>query len=63
VESGELLRFSWRVLDADKAKPLSDKKIEPILIAPYAHVKLVIPSLEKVGQLRQTSTPEEGRSY
>jgi hypothetical protein len=26
-------------------------------------VKLVIPSLEKVGQLRQSSTPEAGKSY
>jgi hypothetical protein len=63
VESGELIRFAWHVLDADKATPLNDKKVEPILLAPDALVKLVIPSLEKVGQLRQTSTPEAGKSY
>lgn len=63
VESGEILRFSFRVVDADKAKPLNDKKSEPVLIDPRAGVKLVIPSLEKVGQLRQTSTPEAGKSY
>ena len=48
---------------ADKAKMLNDKKLEPSLLDPRAGVKLVIPSLEKVGKLRQTSTPEAGRSY
>jgi hypothetical protein len=63
VESGEIIRFSWHVLDADKAKPLSDKKVEPSLVDPQAGVKLVVPSLEQVGQLRQSSTPEAGKSY
>ncbi|MBV8073533.1 MAG: hypothetical protein JO270_26800 [Acidobacteriaceae bacterium] len=63
VESGELIRFSWRVVDAQKAKAIHDKKSEPVLVDPRAGVKLVVPSLEKVGQLRQSSTPIEGKSY
>ena len=63
VESGEAIRFTYRVLDADKARALNDKKSEPFLIDPRAGVKLVVPSLEKVGQLRQSSTPKAGRSY
>jgi hypothetical protein len=63
VESGELIRFSYHVVDPAKAKPLNDKKIDAFLISPVARVKLVIPSLEKVGQLRQTETPEAGKSY
>jgi len=63
VESGELLRFSYRVIDAAKAKQLNEKKDEPALYCARARVKLVIPSLEKVGQLRQTATPETGKSY
>jgi hypothetical protein len=63
VESGELIRFTYRVLDADKAQSLNDKKNEPVLIDPRAGVKLVVPSLEKVGQLRQSATPESGKSY
>ena len=63
MESGELIRFSYRVLDPAKAKPLNDKKSEPFLVDPVARVKLVIPSLEKVGQLRQSSTPQAGMSY
>ncbi len=63
VESGEIIRFSWRVLDADKAKELNDKKAEPALIDPQARVSLVVPSLEQVGQLRQSAPPEAGKSY
>jgi hypothetical protein len=63
TESGEVIRFSYRVLDADKAEALNDKKAEPFLIDPKAGVRLVVPSLEKVGQLRQSSTPELGKSY
>jgi len=63
VESGELIRFSYHVLDGEKAKPINDKNAEPGLIDPVHNIKLVIPSLEKVGQLRQSGTPEAGRSY
>jgi len=63
VESGEVLRFSYRVLDSDKAKTLNDEKVEPSLIDPRAGVSLVIPTMEKVGKLRQTEPPEEGKSY
>jgi hypothetical protein len=63
TESGEVIRFTYRVLDAGKAKTLNDKKVEPSLIDPQARVKLVVPSMEKVGQLRQSSTPQAGKSY
>src|SRR6266576_2879321 len=63
VESGEIIRFTYHVIDADKAKTLNDKKLEPALIDPEKGVKLVVPSLEKVGLLRQMSTPVEGKSY
>jgi hypothetical protein len=63
VESGELIKFTYRVLDPGKAETLNDKKSEPSLIAPEAGVRLEIPQLEKVGKLRQSSTPEAGKSY
>ena len=63
AESGEMIRFSYRVLDAARAVTLNDAKLEPKLIDPAARVSLVIPSLEKVGKLRQSSTPTDGRSY
>lgn len=63
VESGEIIRFTYRVLDAEKAKVLNDKKLEPSLIDPQAGVSLVVPSLEQVGILRQGGTSEPGKSY
>jgi hypothetical protein len=63
AESGEVVKFTYRVLDANKARVLNEKKNEPSLIDPQAGVKLVVPSLEKVGQLRQTATPEDGKVY
>jgi hypothetical protein len=63
VESGALIRFSYRVLDPEKAKPLNDEKNTPSLADPKAGVKLVVPSLEKVGKLRQVSAPQAGKVY
>jgi hypothetical protein len=63
VNSGELIRFDFRVIDAIKAKPLNDKQFEPYLIDQTSGVKLVIPTLEKVGQLRQVATPEVDKVY
>ena len=63
VESGELVRFSYRVVEPSKAGALNDKRNEPSLIDPQAGVSLVVPTMEKVGQLRQTSTPVADRSY
>jgi hypothetical protein len=63
VEAGVILRFSFHVIDPEKAKTLNDKKLEPYLISPEKGLQLVIPEMEKVGKLRQTSTPEAGKSY
>jgi hypothetical protein len=61
--SGSLIRFSYRVVDADKAKILNDKKVTPYLIDEKNGLALQIPMLEKVGQLRQVATPQNGREY
>ena len=63
TESGELIRFNYRVLDPEKAVALNDKKAEPELIDSQAAVKLVVPQMEKVGKLRQSSTPKVGMTY
>jgi hypothetical protein len=63
VESGSLLRFSYRVLDAEKARPLNDKKSTPVLYDLTTHSRLEVPSMEKVGQLRQSSAVEPGHIY
>jgi hypothetical protein len=63
VESGELVRFSYRVVDPAKAGALHDKQNEATLDDPKAGVSLVVPTMEQVGQLRQTPSPVAGRSY
>jgi hypothetical protein len=63
AESGEMIRFTYRVVDPDKAKPLADKKQEPSMVDEKARVKLVVPMMDKVGKLRQTATPEAGKTY
>jgi hypothetical protein len=63
VSSGLMLRFSYRVVDANKAKALNDKKATPLLIDQKSGTKLVVPTMEKVGQLRQSAPPENGREY
>jgi len=61
--SGSLIRFSYRVVDAEKAAVINDKTKPPYLIEEKLGIALQIPAMEKVGQLRQTAKPENGREY
>jgi hypothetical protein len=63
VESGQMIRFNYRIVNVDKAKPLNDKRETPYLIDAKARVKLLVPNMEKVGQLRQSAEPEAGKAY
>jgi hypothetical protein len=63
AESGQLIRFNYRVLDPVKAAALNNTKVEPKLFDAQAGVSLVVPQLEKVGKLRQSSTPKAGMTY
>src|SRR5258708_298774 len=48
AESGEVLRFTYRVLDPNKAKALNDKKNEPVLTDPQAGANLALPPLQNL---------------
>lgn len=61
--SDNLIRFSYRVADAQRAKALGDKQATPFLIDQRSHAVLQIPVMDKVGQLRQSGTPQAGREY
>jgi pyruvate/2-oxoglutarate dehydrogenase complex dihydrolipoamide acyltransferase (E2) component len=61
--SGNSLEFRYRVLDLEKAKVLNDKRAVPSLIDVQTGNRLAVPTMEKIGALRQTSTPELGREY
>lgn len=61
--SGSMIRFSYRIVDADKAEILNDKKVEPYMVVQKTGAKLGVPETEKVGKLRQTPAPVNGREY
>jgi hypothetical protein len=61
--SGSIIRFSYRVVDAAKAKVLNDPKLNPVLIDSNSGDKLTVPETENAGKLRQVADPEEGREY
>lgn len=63
VESGELIRFTYRVLDPARAAPINDKRLKPALIDEVRGVSLVVPEMENIGMLRQTPYPQRNRSY
>jgi hypothetical protein len=63
AESGLMIRFDYRVVDPAKAAALNDKKANPLLLDPVAGVQLVVPTMDKIGQLRQSSAPEAGKMY
>ncbi len=63
LESGQLLRFSYRVVDAAKAQILTDKSAEPNLYDERVHAVLVVPVMDQIGKLRQTQAAENGKIY
>jgi hypothetical protein len=63
VSAGEMLVFRFRVLDAAKAKELTDKKNAAVLIDEATGIKLSVPQMEKVGLLRTTIQPNPNGMY
>ena len=63
TNAGNLIRFSYRVVDSNKAKVLIDKVAAPMMISPRAGVALQVPVMDKVGALRQSTEVETGKTY
>lgn len=63
TSSGNLIRFSYRVVDPARANALADKKATPYLLGQRSHALLQIPVMDKVGQLRQAAAPQAGQEY
>ncbi|TLZ33997.1 MAG: hypothetical protein E6K24_16580 [Gammaproteobacteria bacterium] len=63
VSSGASLEFRYRVLDPGKASVLNDKRATPYLIDQKSGTRLTVPTMEKIGTLRQVADPEPGREY
>src|SRR2546423_11397440 len=63
TSSGNLIRFSVRVADPERAKLLADKKATPYLLGQRSRALLQVPVMDKVGELRQAATPQAGQEY
>ena len=63
TESDQLVRFTYRVIDASKAQALQDRAATPNMYDEAMHAVLIVPTMEKVGPLRQSMTAENGKSY
>lgn len=58
-----MIDFRYRVLDAAKAKELFVRQNKPALIHQETGKVLVVPETAKVGPLRNSNNPQEGRIY
>jgi hypothetical protein len=63
TQSGNLIRFSYRVAVPEQARMLADKSATPYLFGQKSRAMLQIPVMDKVGQLRQTAEPKAGQEY
>jgi len=63
TSSGNLIKFSYRVVQPKLAKTLGDHENTPELIGIRSNAVLHIPTMEKIGQLRQMSAAEADKDY
>ncbi len=61
--AGHMVDFRYRVLDKDKAAPLFKRKTKPYLIHQASGKVLAVPNTAKVGSLRNSNMPKQGRIY
>lgn len=61
--AGNLIRFSYRITDPEKATALGDRQATPYLIGHSSHAVLQVPVMDKVGPLRQATRPEANKEY
>jgi hypothetical protein len=52
---GYMLDFRYRVLDAEKAAPILDRRITPYIKVAKTGARLLVPQAPKLGSMRQTS--------
>jgi hypothetical protein len=63
IDSGELIRFNFRIVDPAKAQMLVDRNEHPYMYGVRSRALLRIPMLEKVGPLRQGGKAMAGHYY
>jgi hypothetical protein len=63
LASGWMLEMKYRVLDSAKAAPFGNDHLRPFLVHEKTGAKLAVPSMENIGELRQSGTLEADRDY
>jgi hypothetical protein len=63
TSSGNLIRFSYRVIEPELAKALSSKAATPVMVGLRSRAVLQVPVMDKVGPLRQSAAPALGQEY
>ena len=61
--ANHMVDFRFRVLDAKKAGPLFVRQTKPYLLDQKTGKVLAVPNTAKIGPLRNSNTPQEGRIY
>lgn len=61
--AGYMLEFRYKVLDAQKAKPLFERQTKPLLTHAETGAKLIVPTPAKTGALRNSNPPLAGHTY
>ena len=61
--NNHMIDFRYRVLDAKKAETLFVRKTKPYLIDQASGKVLAVPNTAKVGPLRNSNKPKEGKIY
>ena len=63
TSAGYMLEFRYKVLDPEKAMPLFERKIKPILTHVDSGAKFIVPTPPKTGALRNSNMPQADRTY
>lgn len=61
--NGYMVDFRYRVLDAKKAQELFSRQNKPYLIDQESGKVVAVPNIGKVGPLRNSNMPKEGKIY
>jgi len=61
--NGHMLDYRYRVLDAEKATDLFKRQIKPYLIHQASEKVMAVPETAKLGPLRNSNIPQEGKIY
>lgn len=58
-----MLDFRYKVLDREKARPIFKRQVKAVLVEQESGARFMVPNTPKVGPLRSSNMPQEGKNY